>query len=110
MSAHSTKSFSCESVQVSAISEGEMEPDSEPLSAIPFVEDTTDVVDKDPDWDRESDWSEDSSIAWSEDEDDRLCNEILRQPTESWPLVNEGIFDELDSLDWNLVQNYFNQN
>lgn len=86
-----------------------MEPDSEPLSAIPFVEDPPEP-DKHPDWDRESDWSEDSSIAWSEDEDDRLCNEVLRTPDNLWPLVNESVFDGLDPLDWSLVQDYFNQN
>jgi hypothetical protein len=81
-----------------------MEPDSELLSAIQFVEDTPDVIDKHPDWDRESDWSEDTSIAWSEDEDERLSNEMLQEPDNAWPLVNEGIFDDLGPLDWNLVQ------
>ena len=89
-----------------------MEPESEPLSAIQFVEDTSEaIVDKEPDWDRESDWSDDTSIAWSEDEDERLCNEVLQQNGENpWPLVNQNLFECLTDDEIQIVQRYFLQN
>lgn len=89
-----------------------MEPDSELLSAMQFVEPAVEPApEKNPDWDRESDWSEATSIAWSEDEDDRLMNEILHthddNSKERYSLLCLEFFDMPEATFKDVKQWYF---